>query len=119
MTNYVIAREYLSPPILPIDLNQKRFIYEISVPTCSYRMGVNRIGYGVLFLDSCKQLVTFSSKFSNFLLSLATKTAHLAILSTPQRYISLYIYAAYGIFFVLSLIFTSLFPRRSLFKWWM
>jgi hypothetical protein len=54
MTNYVIAREYLPQSILPIDLNQNRFIYEISVPTCSYRMGVNRIGYGVLLLDSGK-----------------------------------------------------------------
>jgi hypothetical protein len=54
MTNRVIAREYLTPSILPIDLNEKRFIYEISVPTCSYRMGVERIGYGVLFLDSGK-----------------------------------------------------------------
>ncbi len=52
MTNYVIAREYLPESILSIDLNQNRFIYEISVPTCSYRMGVNRIGYGVLLLDS-------------------------------------------------------------------
>ncbi len=54
MTNYLIAREYISQSILPIDLNEKRFIYEISVPTCSYRMGVNRIGYGVLLLDSRK-----------------------------------------------------------------
>ena len=52
-----------------------------------------------------------------FLFCLATKTAHLAILSTPRRYISLYIYAAYGIFCALSLILTSLFPRRPLFKW--
>jgi hypothetical protein len=52
MTNHVIAREYIPQSILSIDLNQNRFIYEISVPTCSYRMGVNRIGYGVLLLDS-------------------------------------------------------------------
>ena len=55
MTNYIIAREYLPESILPIDLNEKRFIYEISVPTCSYRMGVDRIGYGVLLLDSGKR----------------------------------------------------------------
>ncbi len=54
MTNYVIAREYISESILSMDLNQKRLIYEISVPTCSYRMGVARIGYGVLLLDSGK-----------------------------------------------------------------
>jgi hypothetical protein len=54
MSNRIVAREYLPQSILPIDLNQKRFIYEISVPTCSYRMGVARIGYGVLLLDSGK-----------------------------------------------------------------
>lgn len=57
MTNYVLAREYLPKSTLSIDLNEKRFIYEISVPTCSYRMGVNRIGYGVLLLDSGKNLI--------------------------------------------------------------
>jgi hypothetical protein len=57
MTNYVLAREYLPKSTLTIDLNEKRFIYEISVPTCSYRMGVNRIGYGVLLLDSGKNLI--------------------------------------------------------------
>ena len=55
MSNYIIAREYLPDSILPIDLNDKRYIYEISVPTCSYRMGVERIGYGVLLLDSGKK----------------------------------------------------------------
>ena len=54
MTTRAIAREYIPELILPIDLNQNRFIYEISVPTCSYRMGVDRIGYGVLLLDSGK-----------------------------------------------------------------
>ena len=44
MTTRAIAREYIPELILPIDLNQNRFIYEISVPTCSYRMGVDRIG---------------------------------------------------------------------------
>lgn len=98
MTNRLVAREYLPQPILSIDLNQNRFIYEISIPTCSYRMGVNKIGYGVLLLDS------------------ATKTAHLMILSTPRRYISLYLYAAYGIFFMINLILILFFPRRSVFK---
>ena len=52
MTNYEIAREYLPTGIHPIDLTGKRLVYEISIPTCSYRMGVDRIGYGVLLLDS-------------------------------------------------------------------
>ncbi|CAF1388729.1 unnamed protein product [Rotaria sordida] len=77
MTNRIIAREYLPQSIISIDLDQKRFIYEISISGCSYRMGVNKIGYIVLLLDS------------------ATKMAHLAIFPTPRRYISLYLYAAY------------------------
>jgi len=97
-TSRLIAREYMPIPILPLNLNQKRYIYEISVPTCSYRMGVERIGYGVLLLDS------------------ATKTAHLVVLTTPKRYISLYLYAAYGVFFALVLIITALFPRRTIIR---
>ena len=54
MMNNLIAYDTLSQSIFPIDLNQKRFIYEISVPTCSYRMGVKRMGYVVLLLDSGK-----------------------------------------------------------------
>jgi hypothetical protein len=52
-----------------------------------------------------------------FYIHLATQTAHLTILSTPRRYISLYLYAAYGIFFVVILILTALCPRRSLLRW--
>lgn len=117
MSNYLLAREYLPNAILPIDLNDKRQIYEISVPTCSYRMGVDRIGYGVLLLDSGKKIreCVYPHTFIDFFSD--TKTAHLTILSTPRRYISLYLYAAYGIFFVLFLILTSLFPRRSFYKW--
>ncbi|CAF3000136.1 unnamed protein product [Rotaria sp. Silwood2] len=52
MTTRILAREYLLQTIFSIDLNPDRFIYEISVPTCSYRMDVIRIGYTVLLLDS-------------------------------------------------------------------
>ncbi|CAF3328826.1 unnamed protein product [Rotaria sp. Silwood2] len=52
MTTRILAREYLLQTIFSIDLNRNRFIYEISVPTYSYRMGVIRIGYIVLLLDS-------------------------------------------------------------------
>jgi len=100
MTNRIIAREEMPLPILSLDLShQKRDVYEISVPSCSYRMGVQRIGYGVLLLDS------------------ATKTAHLAILSTPERYLSLYLYAAYGIFVVFVWKIAILFPRRMIMRW--
>ena len=57
-------------------------------------------------------------KLSYFYVDLETKTAHLVLLSTPRRYISLYLYAAYGIFFVVTIILSSLFPRRSLLRWW-
>jgi hypothetical protein len=118
MTTRLIARESIPQSILSIDLTENRIVYEISVPTCSYRMGVNKIGYGVLLLDSGKRrssLLAISDTVS-LLLHLATKTAHLAILGTPRRYLSLYLYATYGIFFVISLILTALFPRRSLMK---
>lgn len=54
MTNRVIAREYLPQSILSLNLNENRYIYEITTPTCSYRMGVIRIGYVVLLLDRGK-----------------------------------------------------------------
>lgn len=74
-------------------------------------MGVNRIGYGVLLLDSGKIIIL---KLCILFLSICldTKIAHLFLLPTPRRYISLYLYAAYGIFFVLNLLLTLLFPRR-------
>ncbi|CAF3693473.1 unnamed protein product [Adineta steineri] len=99
ITTHLLAKEYIPQSILSIDLKQNRFVYEITIPTCSYRMGVDRIGYGVLLLDS------------------ATKMAHLAILPTPRRYISLYLYGFYGVFFVISLIFIALFPKRSISRW--
>lgn len=52
MINTILAEEYLKQSFFTLDLNQKNFIYEISVPTCSYRMGVGRMGYIVLLLDS-------------------------------------------------------------------
>ncbi|CAF4569108.1 unnamed protein product [Rotaria sp. Silwood1] len=79
MITKVLVKEHLSQSIFSLDLNQKNFIYEISVPTCSYRMGVERIGYVVLLLDS------------------ESKTAHLTILSTPRRYLALYLYLIYAI----------------------
>ncbi|CAF2627718.1 unnamed protein product, partial [Rotaria sp. Silwood2] len=78
--------------------NQKKFIYEISVPTCSYRMGVQRIGYVVLLLDS------------------ESKTAHLTILSTPRRYLALCLYLIYAILGLIFVILTSLFSRRNLIR---
>jgi hypothetical protein len=52
MLNKVLAEEYLLQTFFTLDLNEKNFIYEISIPTCSYRMGVRRMGYVVLLLDS-------------------------------------------------------------------
>ena len=62
MTNRVLAREYFPEEILSLDLNDKRFVYELSVPTCSYRMGVERMGYGVLLLDSGKKDFTLGCR---------------------------------------------------------
>ena len=56
MKNTILAEEYLTRSFYSIDLGQKNLIYEISVPTCSYRMGVNRVGYVVLLLDSGRLL---------------------------------------------------------------
>ena len=52
MVTRIIATEFMSKSILSLDLNQNDFVYEISIPTCSYRMGVQRIGYVILLLDS-------------------------------------------------------------------
>jgi len=52
MVNKILAEEYLTESIYPLDLTDKNFVYEISIPTCSYRMGVERMGYAVLLLDS-------------------------------------------------------------------
>jgi hypothetical protein len=52
MLKKTIVQEYLTQPVYSLDLTEKRFVYEISIPTCSYRMGVGRIGYVVLLLDS-------------------------------------------------------------------
>lgn len=54
MLNKILAQDYLKQPIYSLDLNEKNFVYEISIPTCSYRMGVERIGYVLLLLDSGK-----------------------------------------------------------------
>ena len=63
MTNRVLARESFPEGLLALDLNDKRFVYELSVPTCSYRMGVELMGYGVLLLDSGKRTRSFESHF--------------------------------------------------------
>ncbi|CAF4304026.1 unnamed protein product, partial [Adineta steineri] len=96
MINKILAEEYLSQTFFTLNLNDKNFVYEISVPTCSYRMGVQRMGYVVLLLDS------------------ETKTAHLTILSTPRRNPALLLYLFYGIFALIFLIVSSLFSRRTL-----
>ncbi|UJR21960.1 hypothetical protein I4U23_025028 [Adineta vaga] len=67
-TTTSIFKEFFPQSLLPIDLNQNHFVYEISVPTCSYRMGVDRIGYGVLFLDRGWQYLIeriLNNEFSN------------------------------------------------------
>ncbi|VVC26624.1 Hypothetical protein CINCED_3A023639 [Cinara cedri] len=49
-------------------------VSEIIVPTCSYRMGSNKIGYGVLIIDTFRHSVTYT------------------ILWLPSRFFGLYVY---------------------------
>jgi hypothetical protein len=51
MLTKIIVQDYLTQPVYSLDLTEKK-VYEISIPTCSYRMGVQHIGYVVLLLDS-------------------------------------------------------------------
>jgi hypothetical protein len=115
MISKTLAQDYLTESIYSLDLKQKDFIYEISVPTCSYRMGVERIGYVVLLLDSGMVLGGKNILLKiKILIYLERKTAHLTILSTPRRYLSFYLYIVYGILGIIFLILTSLFSRRTL-----
>ncbi|XP_050535923.1 uncharacterized protein LOC126902570 [Daktulosphaira vitifoliae] len=52
----------------------KNVVNEIIVPSCSYRMGTENIGYGVLTIDTFRHSVTYS------------------ILWLPSRFISFYLY---------------------------
>jgi hypothetical protein len=52
MVNKILAEEYLTESIYSLDLTDKNFVYEISIPTCSYRMAIEHMGYAVLLLDS-------------------------------------------------------------------
>lgn len=49
-----------------LDLNDETVLYEITIPTCSYRMGVPDMGFGTAvvgkytcFRDGCKKLLYF------------------------------------------------------------
>lgn len=53
--------------------NRVQTLYELSIPTCSYRMGVPNMGYGML-------TITRSGK------------AYVSILWLPSRYTSIYYY---------------------------
>ncbi|XP_014369025.2 metallophosphoesterase 1 [Papilio machaon] len=56
-------------------------LYEIYVPTCSYRMGTNRIGYGAAIVEN-NQLLRYT------------------VLWSPQRFIDLFVYAGILIVFI-------------------
>jgi len=38
---------------LTIDFNDSSKLYEITIPTCSYRMGVPQMGYGAAVVGKC------------------------------------------------------------------
>jgi hypothetical protein len=58
----------------PIEADENfNSFYELSIPTCSYRMGVNKMGYVSLVINQ-------------------NGTVNIALLWTPQRFPSLYFY---------------------------
>ncbi|XP_063237247.1 metallophosphoesterase 1 isoform X2 [Bacillus rossius redtenbacheri] len=53
-------------------------LHEVMVPTCSYRMGVYRMGYGVAAIDADRQMLSY------------------AVLWLPSRFAQLLVYAVLG-----------------------
>ncbi|CAF0905719.1 unnamed protein product [Brachionus calyciflorus] len=74
-----------------------KYIYELSIPTCSYRMGVPNMGYGVLTL------------YPN-------GNAIVSILWLPSRFFSIKLYIIYIFFVAILLPFFSYCFKKSFFK---
>jgi hypothetical protein len=70
-------------------------VYELSIPTCSYRMGVPNMGYGML-------TITPQGK------------AYVSILWLPSRFSSIKLYTIYVIFIIL--FFVLNFSRKYILK---
>jgi hypothetical protein len=71
-------------------------VYELSVPTCSYRMGVPNMGYGMLTINS-------------------NGKAYFSILWLPSRFNCLYLYLLFllgvSFYFVLKMLFRKILYR--------
>ncbi|KAK6170039.1 hypothetical protein SNE40_018526 [Patella caerulea] len=72
-----------------MDLTNSQGIQELMIPTCSYRMGVTDIGYGVALINK-------------------EKTVRYTVLWLPRRYDVLYAYIYIGIFLLIFYIFGRL-----------
>lgn len=87
-------------PSMSIKHIDNNFYYEFTVPTCSYRMGVPNMGYGILVLevDTANLNSNLKSNFSNHTYNnydnndLNKITAHFLILWLPGRYPQLFAY---------------------------
>ena len=82
--------------VLDLEPNKRngrvRTVYEVSIPTCSYRMGVPNMGYGMM-------TITRSGK------------AYLSILWLPSRYQSIYYYLVFLLVFSTYFLFKFAFKR--------
>jgi hypothetical protein len=82
-----------------LDLNLSGEVIEISIPTCSYRMGFKQMGFGLLKIN----------------VNSNTNKAFLSIIWLPSRYSQLYNYLYFTFFVIIFLIFGKWTQRLFLF----
>ena len=83
-------------------------LYEISIPTCSYRMGVPNMGYGVMTISKYKKKKKEKDLFLYYIIFIfiaENGNAFLSILWLHSRYGCLYLYLFF-IIIVLLMIFS-------------
>lgn len=71
-------------------------VHEFQVPTCSYRMGTNEIGYGFAVIG--KKIIITCLFFHNSLFTGKTQVQY-TVLWTPSRLLQLKIYGYMSLFF--------------------
>uniref|UniRef100_A0A8D9EPM6 Cell division control protein 1 n=2 Tax=Cacopsylla melanoneura TaxID=428564 RepID=A0A8D9EPM6_9HEMI len=69
--------EYTGQSLWRLSTNQKGVVQEVTVPTCSYRMGVPRMAYGFMYIDKEHSLINYG------------------LLWLPSRLFHLFLYIAY------------------------
>jgi hypothetical protein len=63
---------------LTIDINDSSKLYEITIPTCSYRMGVPQMGFGAAVVGKCSLCIRL--KFvSLFCAAIVTSSTHTSL----------------------------------------